>query len=183
MTDTFEPSCRFMIPPGTWDSRIHIVDPINNLLGPNATYAPNVFAEWDNALLENNPGAEHNVIVQPSSMDTTTRRRWRSVAESGVRGVRVNLGFVDEKTSVEDFKKTPLEYASAAQPLDWTIQLCFEMSFVAALEDFLSTVGVDVVLDHMGHPDIPDSADVCCFDPYTIEGFGSLSCLLQDSKV
>lgn len=198
------------LPPGTWDSHIHIIDPINFPLDSGATYTTGVYNAWDNVLFESSIGAEHNVIVQPSIYGNnndllitslkafgpdrsrgivafnpakTTQHTLEEWHKLGVRGVRVNLGFVNEEPSIEDLKVMLSEYAAAIRPFDWVIQLYIEMSWIAALEEFLPTLGVDIVFDHMGHPDIPDSVDRSSFDPYTIEGFGSLINLLKTGKV
>lgn len=194
------------IPEGAWDSHIHVVDPTRYPLDPNATYTPGVFTAWDNVLFEQSIGASHNTIVQPSiygndntylllaleaygpdrargvvvfDPNVTTAAELQHWDSLGVRGVRVNLGFTDELPSAEEFKITLQQYADAIRPFDWAMEAYIPMSMITELEDFLPTLGVMVVFDHFGHPDIPETAGDTALDPYTIEGFQSLINLLK----
>lgn len=104
-----------------------------------------------------------------------TLKSWHAL---GVRGVRVNLGFVSAMPSIDEFKATLRRYADIIRPLNWVIQMYIPMSLIAELETFLPSLRVRVVFDHLGHPDIPPQADTS-LDPYSLTGFQSLINLLR----
>lgn len=202
------PAVRLRLPSRAWDSHIHIIDTARYPVAADAAYKPTgTYSVWENALFETSIGQQHIVIIQPSfhgfdnsavldalralgpdkaravvqfdpsTMDDNTLRQWN---DFGVRGVRANLGFVGANMpSTEAFKETLRAYAEAIRSYGWVLQLYIEMEMIAELENFLPALGVDIVFDHMGHPDVPDIPDV---DPYSLQGFGALIRLLKNGR-
>ena len=199
------------IPEGAWDSHIHVVDPSRYPLASDATYTPGIHTAWDNAIFENSINISRNTIVQPSiygndntavlqtleafgpersravvvfdpaDSATTTEmlQHWHSL---GVRGVRVNLGFVGKIPASEEFKVTLKSFADAIRPLDWAMQMYIPMEMIGELEGFFPTLRVRIVFDHLGHPDMPECNDQANFDPYSVKGFQSLINLLKNGN-
>ena len=198
--------------PGTWDSHVHIIDPSRYSMVPSAAYTPGIHTTWDNVLFEESISATNNTLVQPSIFgndntellralegvgpersrgivvfdpnvtNSATLTHWNSL---GVRGVRVNLGFTEKLPSKSEFAQTLRAYADAIKPFDWLLQTYIPMSFIAEMEDVWPTLGVRVVFDHLGHPDMPDPKDSKPADgpdPYSLDGFQSLVNLLRGGK-
>jgi 2-pyrone-4,6-dicarboxylate lactonase len=131
-------------------------------------------------------GFERNVIVQASCHGTDNRAlidalessggRARGVAvvakdisdaeleamhAAGVRAVRFN--FV--KRLVDSLPRDSLlEIASRVQHMDWHIVIYFEAQDLPELYDFFAALPTNVVVDHMGRPDVSRSAQGEEFD-------------------
>jgi len=75
---------------------------------------------------------------------------------AGVRGVRFN--FV--KRLVDRLDKGELgEIAARIKPLGWHIVIYFEAQELAEHYDFFASLPTDVVVDHMGRPDVTQPSD------------------------
>lgn len=97
----------------------------------------------------------------------------------GVRGVRLNLQSTAQTLGAAEMAALLHRYAAAVRPLGgWVIQLYIPLSMVTALERIVPTLGVRVVIDHMGSPEFPPSSS-SSLDPYALEGFPALARLLQ----
>jgi 2-pyrone-4,6-dicarboxylate lactonase len=75
----------------------------------------------------------------------------KSMHRAGVRGVRFN--FVKR---LVDFtpKDVLMRIASLIAPLGWHIVVYFEMPDLPELESFFTSLPTEVVVDHMGRPDV-----------------------------
>lgn len=195
------------MPPGSWDSHLHVMDPVRYPPVPDVPYEPEVYTVWDNAIFESSLGCEHVLFVQtathgydmtllldslraygpdrargialfdPKNITTEQLEEWHKV---GIRGVRVNLVTYGDDTSTEELKEQISEYVDLIKPLDWVLQLYVKMETIPTLEDFLPTLGVRVVFDHYGDPTLPEPTEPSkLLDPYKVEGFESLVRLLK----
>ncbi|POR32233.1 4-sulfomuconolactone hydrolase [Tolypocladium paradoxum] len=198
------------MPDGAWDSHLHVLDPVRYPPLPGAAYRPGVHTVWDNAIFEHSIGCEHVVMVQPSIYGTdntllmeslraygserargvvvldvanTTLAQLEQWDAIGVRGARINLQSRNISEPIEKLKETLKQHADAVRPFGWVLQLYARMDVIASLEPFIPTLGVRVVFDHFGDPDMPKpSGNPQNLDPYTIVGFGALVRLLQQGE-
>jgi predicted TIM-barrel fold metal-dependent hydrolase len=183
------------------------MDPIRFPPQSNAQYTPGLHTVWDNAVFEHRLGCEHTVMIQPSfygndntfmidSLKAYDPDRARAVVvfdaanittqqlqewdELGVRGVRLNFATSDEIPPAAELEKTLRQYAETVKPFDWAIQLYISMDSIPGIEAVVPTLGARVVFDHIGNPTMPEpSLSPKRFDPYQIDGFGSMVRLLQ----
>ncbi|PYH45750.1 putative TIM barrel metal-dependent hydrolase [Aspergillus saccharolyticus JOP 1030-1] len=194
------------LPPGTWDTHMHVVDPQRFPVSPNAVYKPSKHTIEEAIAFESTLGIGKIVLVQPSiygtdnscllealrhvgpsrgravvvidpeTIDSQTLAHWHSI---GVRGVRVNLKSVGKVLEERDLKETLLQHAQLIRSLRWAIQLYIPLDMVPMLEKIVPQLGVKVCIDHFGGPD-PTRAN--SLDPYTLTGFASIISLLQGGK-
>lgn len=196
------------MPAGSWDSHLHVLDPVDYPLNPEATYTPGVYTIWDTALFEHSLGVDRIVLVQPSiygtdnslllntlravgpdrargvvvfepsEADQNELQEWHNL---GVCGVRVNLISNGDASSVEEISALLRSYAEAIRPFDWVLQLYVEMSFIPKIEHLISDMGVRIVFDHLGVPALPKCHKYGSksLDPYSVAGFPSLARLLS----
>lgn len=195
------------IPVGSWDSHMHVVEPDRYPLSCAAVYRPSPYTVSQAIDFETSIGASHLVIVQPSiygndnsclldalrafgparargvvafdpaATSPSTLRGWHRL---GVRGVRLNLRSTEHTMGHAEMEAVLRSYADAVRPLNWVIQLYIPLETVKILEQVMPTLGVRVVIDHMGSPDLssPPKASPR-LDPYSLNGFSSLVRLLQ----
>jgi 2-pyrone-4,6-dicarboxylate lactonase len=177
---------RFVLPPGSVDAHCHVFGPGEVFpYAPERKYTPCDASREQLFALRDHLGFARNVIVQATCHGADNRAlvdacrasegRARGVAtvrrsvgdaelqalhDAGVRGVRFN--FVKR---LVDFtpKDELLEIATRIRPLGWHVVVYFEAadlpelwSFFAAVHD---DVGVPVVVDHMGRPDVRQPVD------------------------
>jgi 2-pyrone-4,6-dicarboxylate lactonase len=173
---------KFRPPAGAVDSHCHVFGPGAKFpYAPERKYTP-VDAPKEKLFgLRDFLGFERNVIVQASCHGTDNAAlidallnsddRARGVAvigegigdaeleeldEAGIRGVRFN--FV--KRLVDFTPRDVLErIAARIAPLDWHCVVYFEMSDLAELEPFFTSLPTTVVVDHMGRPDVKKGTD------------------------
>ncbi|KAM5370031.1 hypothetical protein ACJZ2D_008714 [Fusarium nematophilum] len=192
------------MPSGSWDSHLHVMDPVRYPPVDDVPYTPGVYTVWDNAVFESSIGCEHVFFVQtathgndltlmldslraygnqralglalfdPNTTSHEQLRRWNNL---GVRGVRVNLVTYGDDTSIEELKSQITKYVRLIKTYGWVLQLYTKMERIVELEDFLPKLGVRVVFDHYGDPTIPESAKPV--KPYDIKGFSALVRLLK----
>lgn len=106
----------------------------------------------------------------------------------GVRGVRINLESVNGKPDIGAFLEQLQQTADLIRPLNWVLDLYVPMSILPSLESALLALDVKVCLDHFGSPRIPRSPSLGTSlptppDPYTVDGFDSLTRLVTRAKV
>jgi len=96
----------------------------------------------------------------------------------GVRGVRFNYvkRLVDPKP--DDYYRGIIE---KIKPLGWHVVLYFEPADLLERWDFFTSLGVPVVVDHMGRPDVTkpvDNADFALFQKFMRENdvWAKVSC-------
>ena len=173
---------RFKLPPGAVDAHCHVFGPGALFpYAPERKYTPCDASKEQLFALRDHLGFDKNVIVQATCHGADNRAlvdalkashgRARGVAtvkrsvtdaqlhelhEAGVRGVRFN--FVKR---LVDF--TPrdelLEIAQRIKPLGWHVVIYFEAVDLPELWDFFSALPTDVVVDHMGRPDVGKPVD------------------------
>jgi predicted TIM-barrel fold metal-dependent hydrolase len=189
---------------------MHIVDPSKYPLAKDALYTPNPYRVHDAETFERSVGLSKVALVQPSiygsdnsclldalrhlgperacgvvvfdpsTTQLSTLQEWHDL---GVRGVRVNLQSVGRRLNSDELQKELMTYADAIRPLGWVVQVYVPMAFITALESVVPKLGVRLVIDHMGHPSLPESEQYrATGDPYSIEGFGSLMRLLKGGQ-
>ncbi|KAH7420225.1 amidohydrolase [Cadophora sp. MPI-SDFR-AT-0126] len=198
-----------LIPPNSWDSHMHILDPLTFPLSPSAHYSPSpallstalttltqtlhlpnlvlvqpsIYAHDNSCLLSalRTLGPERGrgvVSFDPQMIDASTLREWHVL---GVRGVRINLQSVGlgQSVEVEELETMLKRYADVIRPLGWVLQLYVPLEMAVSLERIVPGLGVKVVLDHFGSPDLSLRG---VRNPYTIPGFPSLITLLQNGN-
>lgn len=173
---------RFQLPPGAVDAHCHVFGP--GAVFPYSTerkYTPCDAPKEQLWALRDFLGVSRNVIVQATCHGADNRAlvdalthadgRARGVAtversisdaelhalhHAGVRGVRFN--FV--KRLVDRLPGDELvEIASRIKPLGWHVVIYFEAQELPDLHDFFTALPTDVVVDHMGRPDVSKSVD------------------------
>lgn len=168
---------RFSVPRGAVDAHCHVFGPGNRFpYAPERKYTPCDAPKELLWKLRDHLGFSRNVIVQATCHGTdnraltealmTARGKARGVATvkrsitdaeldalhaAGVRGVRFN--FV--KRLVDTLPRESLmEVASRIKRLGWHIVIYFEAQELPELYDFFAALPTDVVVDHMGRPDV-----------------------------
>ncbi|KAJ4395895.1 hypothetical protein N0V93_000111 [Gnomoniopsis smithogilvyi] len=192
------------MPPGSWDSHMHIVDASQYPLSPTAIYKPSRHTIAQAVAFETSVGASNVVIVQPSiygydnsclldslrtlgpaiargvvafDPDTTTIATLQEWHDLGVRGVRVNLQSTSKAMSHDEMGAVLRQYAEMVRPMGWVIQVYIPLTMAKALETIVPDLGVRLCIDHMGSPGL--SSNTSNLDPYSLDGFASLVRLLQ----
>jgi 2-pyrone-4,6-dicarboxylate lactonase len=172
----------FMVPPGSVDAHCHVFGPGDVFpYAPERKYTPVDASKAQLVALRDFLGFDKNVIVQATCHGTDNRAlvdalrtssgRARGVAtvdrrvtdpelremhEAGVRGTRFN--FV--KRLVDFTPRDVLtEIAHRIAPLGWHIVIYFEAVDLPELWDFFTSLPTDVVVDHMGRPDVSKPVD------------------------
>jgi len=185
----------FGLPPGAVDAHCHVFGPGDRFpYAPERKYTP-CDAPWEKLCeLRDWLGFERNIIVQATChgndnramCDAIARSRGRargiaSVAadisddqlaklhDGGVRGLRFN--FV--KRLVNALPQHHYEsLAERLVPLGWHIVIYFEAADLEERYAFFSGLPVDVVVDHMGRPDVskdPDGPEFSLFMDFMSE--------------
>jgi len=168
---------RFQLPKGAVDAHCHVFGPGHLFpFAPERKYTPCDASYEQLFALRDRLGFDKNVIVQATChgadnsamIDALSRSdgRARGIATvrrditdqeleklhtAGVRGVRFN--FVKR---LVDFtpKEELLEIAHRIQGLGWHIVIYFEAVDLPELWDFFTALPTNVVVDHMGRPDV-----------------------------
>lgn len=178
---------KFVVPKGAVDAHCHVFGPGDIFpFAPERKYTP-CDASWEQLFaLRDFLGFEKNVVVQAtchgsdnSAMldvldrsnglargvatvtPSITAEELQSMHDRGVRGVRFNYvkRLVDPKP--DEYYRGIIE---KIKPLGWHVVLYFEPSDLAEKYDFFTSLGVPVVVDHMGRPDVTKPVDNPEFD-------------------
>jgi 2-pyrone-4,6-dicarboxylate lactonase len=178
---------KFVVPAGAVDAHCHVFGPGDTFpFAPERKYTP-CDASWEQLFaLRDFLGFDKNVVVQATChgsdnsalLDVLERanNRARGVVtvkadithdelarmnELGVRGVRFNYvkRLVDPKP--DDYYRQIIE---KIKPFGWHVVLYFEPSDLQEKYDFFTSLGVPVVIDHMGRPDVTKPVDNPEFD-------------------
>jgi 2-pyrone-4,6-dicarboxylate lactonase len=172
----------FSPPPGSVDAHCHVFGPGAEFpYAPERKYTPCDASKTQLFALRDRLGFARNVVVQATchgadnnamvdaclasggrARGVATVRRDVSDAElkrldaAGVRGVRFN--FVKR---LVDFtpKDELMDIAGRVAGLDWHVVIYFEAADLPDLWDFFTTLPTNVVVDHMGRPDVSKSVD------------------------
>ncbi|MFT3872947.1 MAG: amidohydrolase family protein [Nocardioides sp.] len=172
----------FQLPAGAVDAHCHVFGPGRVFpYAPERKYTPCDASKDQLFALRDHLGFARNVVVQATchgadngAMVDALRSSGglaRGVAtvrpditddqlsdlhEAGVRGVRFN--FV--RRLVDAAPRDDLErVVERIAPLGWHVVIYFEAADLADLSDFILSIPVTVVVDHMGRPDVTKSAD------------------------
>ena len=197
------------LPPRSWDSHMHVVEPERFPVSKTAVYQPSVHTLQDALSFESMLGVENLVFVQPSiygtdnscllnalaklgpsrgrgvvvvdpaTIQSETLDEWHAL---GVRGLRVNLQSVGKVMEQSELEETLLRHAEIARPRNWVIEVYLPLKMVPMLESVVPRLGVSVCIDHFGSPDLSPvlrALDNGPFNPYTLPGFRSLISLIQ----
>ena len=173
---------RFRPPPGAVDAHCHVFGPASEFpYAPERKYTPCDASKDQLFALRDFLGFERNVIVQATCHGTDNRALVDALAHSngmargvasvardvsdaelramhaaGVRGTRFN--FVRR---LVDFtpREVLVEIANRIAPLGWHVVVYFEARDLPELWDFFTSLPTDVVVDHMGRPDVAKPVD------------------------
>jgi len=173
---------RFKVPPGAVDAHCHVFGPGDTFpYAPERKYTPCDASKDQLFALRDHLGFARNVIVQATCHGSDNRAmvdalrgsdgKARGVAtvrrsvsdaelqdmhEAGVRGVRFN--FVKR---LVDFtpKEELLEIAHRIRQWGWHVVIYFEAVDLPELLDFFTELPTQIVVDHMGRPDVSKPVD------------------------
>ena len=177
----------FQVPAGAVDAHCHVFGPGDVFpFAPERKYTP-CDASWEDLFhLRDFLGFEKNVVVQATChgadnsalLDVLDRAGDRargvvtvrpdittdelaSMNDRGVRGVRFNYvkRLVDPKP--DDYYREIIE---KIKPFGWHVVLYFEPSDLLEKYEFFTSLGLPVVVDHMGRPDVTKPVDNPEFD-------------------
>jgi 2-pyrone-4,6-dicarboxylate lactonase len=168
---------RFKVPPGAVDAHCHVFGPGETFpYAPERKYTPCDASRDQLFALRDHLGFARNVVVQATCHGADNRAmvdalrgsngKARGVAtvrrsvtdeelqdmhEAGVRGVRFN--FVKR---LVDFtpKEELLEIAHRIRQWGWHVVIYFEAVDLPELLDFFTELPTQIVVDHMGRPDV-----------------------------
>ncbi|KAL2211614.1 amidohydrolase 2 [Sarocladium strictum] len=195
------------LPPGSWDSHMHVVDPDRYPLASGASYQPQKHTLHDAISFEASVGIANIVLVQPSiygydnsclldalaklgqqrargvvvcDVKNTTARQLSEWHRLGVRGIRLNYVSNGSDFSPDQLHSSLREHANLIRSFGWVLQVYVPMSLLDALREIAPTLGVKLCIDHMGYPSLPDTP---VEDPYQIPGFETLIQLLEQPNV
>jgi predicted TIM-barrel fold metal-dependent hydrolase len=102
--------------------------------------------------------------------DTITDAELDELHNVGFRGIRLNLRTRSQTLLPDEWAKSLPKYANRIRRLNWVIQIFVSMPQIAFIAPIISTLGIKVVFDHLGHPEegtIP-SRQPGCSELYTI---------------
>ncbi|EMT67771.1 hypothetical protein FOC4_g10005880 [Fusarium odoratissimum] len=194
------------MPNGSWDSHLHVLDPVRFPPIPGS-YEFGTYTAWDATIEETRLGCSHMVLIQPSVygndntllIDTlkafgpnralgvivfdvanTSAAQLQEWNDLGVRGVRLNFQSTGDAPPAKELRDMMQRYADAIRPFSWVLQIYIAMKDIPTIEPVIPTLGVKVVIDHLGHPDIPKpNGSGTALDPHTLSGFDSMLRLLK----
>lgn len=162
------------IPPGACDSHMHVFGPPERYPGaPSRLYSPTLMPFEAYAPIARRLGLSRVVLVQPSAYGTDNRAMLDTMRERpgmrgvvviepaiadseldamhalGVRGVRLNL-MSPRVGSASEAERLLGPVAERLGPRGWHLQIYADPAVVAPIAPVLRSLGVPVVLDHMG---------------------------------
>ena len=173
---------KYTPPPRACDGHCHIFGPASRFpYAPDRRYTPQDTGRETLAALHRHLGLERAILVQASCHGTDnnamldalewSKGRWRGVAmvkkdvtdlelttlhEAGVRGVRFN--FVAHLGGAPDLKNVQAVIARVT-PLGWHIQLHLDAEDIETYRDFLKSLRVPFIIDHMGRVEAKHGLD------------------------
>lgn len=177
--DTRKP--RLALPRGSCDCHAHVFGPqCRYPFLPQAGYiAPDALAS-DYVRMLRTIGCDRGVLVQPSVYGTdnsamldalrskvypfrgvavvdenVTDRELEDMHEAGVRGVRINLAAITPGLTLDQAPRL----AGRLKRLGWHLQFFIDFKKVADVEERLSKLPIDIVLDHFGRVNAKDGVD------------------------
>ena len=173
---------RFVVPAGAVDAHCHVFGPGDTFpFAPERKYTPCDASREQLFALRDFLGVTKNVVVQATChgadnsalLDVlehsddqargvvtvttdVTQYELERMHELGVRGVRFNYvkRLVDPRP--DEYYR---EIIAKIAPLGWHVVLYFEPTDLAEKRGFFSSLGVPLVIDHMGRPDVTKPLD------------------------
>jgi 2-pyrone-4,6-dicarboxylate lactonase len=172
----------FVVPAGAVDAHCHVFGPGDIFpFAPERTYTPSDASSEQLFALRDFLGFEKNVVVQASchgsdnsamldALDRSndmargvatvtpaiTTDELASMHARGVRGVRFNYVKRLVAPKPDAYYRGIIE---KIKPLGWHVVLYFEPSDLQEKYDFFTSLGVPVVVDHLGLPDVTKPLD------------------------
>ncbi|MEZ5983625.1 MAG: amidohydrolase family protein [Parvularculaceae bacterium] len=166
----------FALPEGACDAHMHVFGPLEtypSVRHPQYTLPDGTLSQYKQVM--ETLGLRKFIIVQPSFYDTDNRclidalkaagdaargivmidpdtpeKMLRDYRDAGVRGVRLDL-FKRRDLPLPEIREFILNSAAMAAPLGWHLQFYAPGYVVRDLLDFLATLDIDFVIDHMGY--------------------------------
>ncbi len=173
---------RYVPPAGAVDAHCHVFGPADRFpYAPERKYTPTDAPKEKLFALRDYLGFSRNVIVQATChgkdnnalLDALAAAKGlargvvtigpeisdgelKAMDEAGVRGVRFNF-----LKRLVDFtpREVLAEIARRIAPLGWHVVVYFEAPDLAELEPFFTALPTNVVVDHMGRPDVALGTD------------------------
>jgi 2-pyrone-4,6-dicarboxylate lactonase len=172
---------RLKLPAGSCDCHAHVFGPQSRYpFLPDAKYiAPDASAA-DYVRMLRTIGCDRAVLVQPSVYgidnsamldalrsglfpfrgvavvdENVTDRELQDMHEAGVRGVRINLAAWTPGLKLDHAPRL----AERLKPLGWHLQFFVDFKNVTELEERLTKLPIDIVLDHFGKTNAKDGVD------------------------
>lgn len=169
------------LPAGAVDAHCHVFGPAAEFpFAPDRKYTPGDASKTDLQRLREDLGITRNVIVQASGHgrdnaalldaldyfgDTArgvvavgsdvSESELNDMHQRGVRGVRFN--FVKRLVENQSFEEVE-RVAAKIREFGWHIVVYFESPELPDLEGFLVNLGIPLVIDHLGRPDVSKGA-------------------------
>ncbi|GAD99979.1 hypothetical protein ARB_02111 [Paecilomyces variotii No. 5] len=167
------------LPPGAWDSHVHIADEDKFPYHPLHPFRPKK-ADLDDLLaFQRSQGIAHSCLVafsvyqndNSSILDalrrlngkgravvcidpkTVTDAELRELHAAGARGIRLNFRTSSKRVDTETFERLLFEAAERIRPFGWVLQLYVSLDQIAQFAAVVPQLGVTVVIDHIGHPE------------------------------
>ena len=173
---------RFVAPPGAVDAHCHVFGPGDTFpYAPERKYTPCDGPKEKLWALRDHLGLSRNVVVQATCHGADNRalvdaledsgglargvatvhrdvtdEELQRLHDAGVRGVRFN--FVKRLVDKLPFDSLE-EISQKIAPFGWHVVIYFEAPELPQLYDFFASLPTDVVVDHMGRPDISKPID------------------------
>ncbi|KAG0641002.1 amidohydrolase family protein [Tuber brumale] len=188
----------YRVPPYSWDSHIHVIDPENFPLSPERTYTPlpapisaaqkyceaqsishpvivtpSVYGTDNTILLAAleafSPNAIGVAVLDPFSDPPPSPETLQSLHDAGVRGLRIN--------STDNPSESVLRaHAELCKPHKWVLQLHIPLDAFATLHKLIPTLGVSVVADHFAGASAGEN-------PYSQRGFAEVVDLMKSGEL
>lgn len=114
------------------------------------------------------------VCIDPEAVTDGELRKLHGL---GARGVRLNLKTRDQRLGKIEFEGLLKSYADKIRCLGWALQLFVAMEQIDLIADVLPTLGIPVVIDHLGAPHPSKGA------PKTQPGYEAFMKLLRSGQV
>ncbi|KAF2103186.1 amidohydrolase 2 [Rhizodiscina lignyota] len=169
----------YKLPPGSWDSHVHVVDEERYPFDPDYLYRPKKADLNDLLRFESTLGIDHVCIINISTYgndnritieamndlkgkgravvlldpEKITEEELDALHSAGVRGARLNIKTGGVDLDKATFAKLLRLYADKIRSRNWVLQLYMALRQFAIIADEIPKLGVDVCIDHVGHPD------------------------------
>ncbi|KAJ5273691.1 hypothetical protein N7478_008816 [Penicillium angulare] len=162
------------MPPGAWDSHMHVIDTFLYPLSATAICTPKAYTLDHATVFESPVNISNVVLIQPSIYVMTTPACWMLHTSSVLSMPGVSLHLTQLQT---------LSFAYAIWPLKWALQQYIPLHTMAILEGIVPQLQVSAYIDHFGNPLLPGQALYTqTRDPYTLPRFQALVKLLEEGN-